>query len=413
MKIRRYIGKDTHEAMKKVRVDLGSDAIILNTRKIKQKGILNLFSKPLVEVLAAVDRVAQQEQESAVKPIYDKKPDIAIKPKIAETRAYSMQANQGQLSYVDKLESRVNHIEVLIEKIYTQMHQEKSIGLDGVESSKHLFNSENTEKISKVIKVLSNNLLHNNVEQEIVNEIVQVIKKDMQNASTVNDVAAKMYHYIATTLGDPSPIGFEGQKEDGKNQRIILFVGPTGVGKTTTLAKVAAIAAIDHHKNIGIISADTYRIAAVEQLKTYAGIIGAPVKVIYSPEEVQEAISEFSDKDLILIDTAGRSHKDEQQFGEIKNILAQVEPDEVFVLISLITDYNVCKEIIKSYDFIKDYKLIFTKMDEASVNGIILNICKMVKRKLSYITTGQSVPDDIEVINIDKIAKKLLGSMQL
>lgn len=411
MKIRRYIGKDTHEAMKKVRVELGSDAIILNTRKIKQKGILNLFSKPLVEVLAAIDRGGQAEKESPTKNTHDKKPDVNIKPTLGETKTSTTQSNQRQLAYVDKLESRVNHIEVLIEKIYTQMNHEKSSGLEGGNYSNQLFNSVNTEKISKVIKVLSNNLLRNNVDQVIVNEMVQTIKKEMQNASTVNDVAAKMYNQIVASLGTPIPINFDEDVE--KKQRIITFVGPTGVGKTTTLAKIAAISAIDKHKDIGIISADTYRIAAVEQLKTYAGILGVPVKVIYSPEEVDEAIAAFRDKDLILIDTAGRSHKDEQQFDELKNILEHAQPSEIFLLISLITDYNVCKEIVKSYDFIKDYKIIFTKMDEASSYGIILNICKDVQRQLSYITTGQSVPDDIEIINVDKIAKKLLGSIQL
>ena len=141
--------------------------------------------------------------------------------------------------------------------------------------------------------------------------------------------------------------------------------------------------------------------------------MGLPIHVIYSPEEISDAISNFSDKDLILIDTAGRSHKDMQQFEELKRIIELSNPEEVFLLLSLTTDYNVCKEIINSYSFLKEYKILFTKLDEAVSYGMILNLARIANKKLSYVTTGQSVPDDIEVVNIDKIAKKLLGSIQI
>lgn len=412
MKIRRYIGKDSHEAMSKVRMDLGSDAIILNTRKIKQKGLLKLFSKPLIEVLAAIDENATKvtPNTSAVHEV-SQKPLGVKKVAVQQNTLNQRQLNKKmQMDEVNKLENRVDNIERLLEKIYNQMQPGSGSAMPNHYVSQHSTFSKNMDKISKVIKVLSNNLISNSVDGNVVNEIVHAVEANMSNFSSINDVAAKMYNHIVSILGQPQPIQLTDDTQKGK---VIAFVGPTGAGKTTTLAKIAAIYSIDYHKDIGIISADTYRIAAVEQLKTYAGILGVPVNVIYSPQEVNEAIENFAGKDLILIDTAGRSHKDQEQFEELKSIIEAGEPDEIFLLISLTTDYNVCKEIMRSYEFLKNYKIIFTKMDEAATPGIILNAKKLVNSPLSYITTGQSVPDDIEIADIDKIAKKLLGSIRI
>ena len=190
-----------------------------------------------------------------------------------------------------------------------------------------------------------------------------------------------------------------------------MFVGPTGVGKTTTLAKIAANYLLDQKKTIGLITADTYRIAAVEQLKTYAEILGIPITVVYTPAEIKEAISMYAGKDMILIDTAGRSHKNKAQFEELKALITAAEADEIYLVLSATTSSSNCREIIKSYSFLTNYKLIFTKTDEAPMPGIILNARYLTGKSLSYITTGQSVPDDIEVANIDKITKNLIGSI--
>jgi flagellar biosynthesis protein FlhF len=192
---------------------------------------------------------------------------------------------------------------------------------------------------------------------------------------------------------------------------VVMFVGPTGVGKTTTLAKIAANYLLNQKKNVGLITADTYRIAAVEQLKTYAEILGIPVKVAYSPVDIRDAVSEYSDKDLVLIDTAGRSHNNKSQFEELKAMINASGADEVYLVMSATTSIRNCREILVAYDFIKDYKLIFTKTDEAPVLGIILNVRYLTGKRLSYITNGQNVPDDIEVANVEKITKNLIGSI--
>jgi len=208
-------------------------------------------------------------------------------------------------------------------------------------------------------------------------------------------------------MGKPEMIG---PPKEGKPS-VIIFVGPTGVGKTTTLAKIAANYLLNHKKSVGLITADTYRIAAVEQLKTYAEILGIPVSVVYSASDMSDAVNQYSDKDIILIDTAGRSHRNKAQFEEMKAMVIASGADEVYLVLSSTTSIRSCREIISNYDFLKDYKLIFTKTDEAPVLGIILNIRFITGKKLSYITTGQNVPDDIEIVNVDKITKSLIGSI--
>lgn len=197
--------------------------------------------------------------------------------------------------------------------------------------------------------------------------------------------------------------------ESGKGKRVFVFVGPTGVGKTTTLAKLAARLSLINNKTVGLVTADTYRIAAVDQLKTYSEILGLPLKVIYEPEEISDALNRYNDKDCVLIDTAGRSHKSEELLQDLKGILTYVENPEIFLVISMTTGYKDIKSILDSYDFLDDYKLLLTKLDEASSLGNVLNIKLETGKPLSYFTIGQSVPDDIEVASVDKIADYIVG----
>ncbi len=392
MKIKRYIGKDSQEAMVKVRMDMGSDAVILNTRKIRQKGFMKLFSKPLVEVLAAIDEDISRRPQKKDKPKQKKeiKNDLEIQA----------------------LEDKMKNIEQMVKKIYTDVQPKSENSTSQSHApTKGAISQEYIDKNKKMMQVIINNLQSNKVERSIIEEITQKAEQYISKDYQIDDIASKMYSILVSLLGKPQPIQLDTQDTGPK---VITFVGPTGVGKTTTLAKIAAIFSINNNNNnIGFISADTYRIAAVEQLKTYAEILGLPVNVVYSPDEIPKAIEKFSDKDLILIDTAGRSHKDEEQFEELKKLIEYSNPHEIYLLISLTTDNNVGREIIKSYSFLKDYKIIFTKMDEAATPGIILNIKKMTDKNLSYVTTGQSVPDDIEIANNDEIAKKLLGSVRI
>jgi flagellar biosynthesis protein FlhF len=204
-------------------------------------------------------------------------------------------------------------------------------------------------------------------------------------------------------MKEPEPFSFT------KDKKVIIVIGPTGVGKTTTLAKLAANMVLTEKKKVGLVTSDTYRIAAVEQLKTYSEIIGVPLTIVYTPGEILNAIEGYKDKDLILVDTAGRSHKDKYQLMELKTLIKSSINYEVYLVMSATTKFSDCIEIIKNYSFLDDYKLLFTKMDETSAFGVILNVAYITKKPISYITTGQSVPDDIEIADNGKIINCLLG----
>jgi len=367
MKIRRYMASNMQEALLKVKMDLGNDAVILNTRKVKRPGLLNFLKPPLVEILASLE---EEEDES--------KKIVVEDPKVAA------------------LENKVKSMENMLEKIYNQMSEKSNNDT-----------SESTIKGSKIYDVILENMRKNDVEEETINVILTKLREQgLDESSNVNEVFTMFRKEIIRTLKQPSSITLDGMKRP----KVVMFLGPTGVGKTTTLAKIAANFMIREKKSVGLITADTYRIAAVEQLKTYSEIMGAPVNVIYSPNEMQDAINKYSDKDLVLIDTPGKSHKNKKHFDEIKELFNQSKPDEVYLLISAGTKMKDCKEILKAYSFINDYKLIFTKIDETESLGIVLNVMNMTGKRLSYFTTGQSVPDDIETINVDQLSKRLLGN---
>ena len=373
MKIRRYMANNMQEAIQKVKMDLGSDAVILNTRKVKRPGFLSFLRAPLVEVLASVEE--EKETKAVLSDLKDPK--------------------------VEELEGKVKSMETMLEKIYQQMSEMKREAV--LSPSKN----EKEDTTSKIYKVFIDNMRQNDVDESVIDEILKALKEQgIDNNSSVNEVFAIFKKEIIKRLGASEEITVGEQNKP----KVIMFLGPTGVGKTTTLAKIAANFMIKEGKKVGLITADTYRIAAVEQLKTYSEIMGTPITVIYSPKEMKDAIKKNSESDLILIDTPGKNHKDKKHFDEIREIYKAAEPDEAYLLISATTKPKDCKSIINSYSFIDNYKLIFTKVDETSSLGVLLNVRELTGKSLSYVTTGQSVPDDIEIADAENISKKLLGN---
>lgn len=389
MKLRRYLGKDAAEAIKKVKHDLGSEAVIISTRKVKQKGVFGFFQKPLIEVVAAID-------EFTAKPAVENR-------NIKDVRKIDKDADKENEKHKEdeKIVNLENKVSGMEEALYKLLSEVKNISKNN--------NSVMAEtNPSSIFELFYKNLVKNDVDSEIARKVIEDIKKKSKLNPSVNETAAIMLSTMVEMIGKPQVIKL---REDNK-PTVIIFVGPTGVGKTTTLAKIAANYSLNLNKKVGLITADTYRIAAVEQLKTYAEILGIPVSVVYSAMDIKKEINNFSDKDIVLIDTAGRSSRNKSQFNEIKVLVDATEADEVYLVLSSTTSSKTCKDIIKSYEFLKTYKLIFTKLDETPVTGILFNATQFTQKNLSYITTGQNVPDDIEIADTDKIIKNLLGSMK-
>jgi len=397
MNVKRYIVKDINEAMIKIKSELGRDAVILNTRKIKNPGILGMFKKPLVEVVAAIDEGDTAAKKSDLNDDELQQLRDELK-KVVEERQKKVETIKET-----KKEDEKREIDELKEMV---LNLSKKIDSQNVVPSQAQ-PSVVSDQPSKVIEMdrLESLLRDKDLTEESMKRIRQILKGRLNiDESTDQNILNTVRLIVKEILEEPYTID---ERSEGK--RIFVFVGPTGVGKTTTLAKLAARLSLINSKTVGLITADTYRIAAVDQLKTYSEILGLPLKVIYEPEEISDALNRYSDKDCVLIDTAGRSHKSEELLQDLKGILTYVENPEIFLVISMTTGYKDIRSILDSYKFLDDYKLLLTKLDEASSLGNVLNIKLETGKPLSYFTIGQSVPDDIEVANVDKIADYIVG----
>lgn len=369
MNIKRYVADTEKEAMEMVKKDLGLDAVIINIKRMDPKGLGKLFKKPSVEVLAAL------EQQSKEEPVVDQNKEEELK----------------------QLESKINQLEKMLkqqeaEKQEVSQHIEEPV--EKIEST----NSQYQAYKNDMIELVYQHLIDNDVNEEIAMMLVKGIK-----SRNMNEVVANVYKRLVKILDKAEPIQHDSQ------QRISIFVGTTGVGKTTTVAKIAANLIINNNKRVGLITTDTYRIAAVEQLKTYGKILSIPVKVAYSPTDLREAIKEYADMDIILIDSAGCSQKNENQFRDTVQMLAEVPEADMYLVLSLVTKYKDMAEILEKYNPYKEVRVIFSKQDETNSIGNVINIKCRYSAKLSYITTGQNVPDDIEIVAPQQIAKRLLG----
>ncbi len=405
MRIRRYTGKDAQEAMLKVKMDLGNEAVILSTRKVRKKGIMGMFSKPLTEVLAAIDEDYSNKKSSSSPSAKNSSSVSGVYNRNGIMQAAASEDN----SRVESLENRVKLMESMLERIYNNVSDSKKPNEEKekpeeqhpvVQEAEQQQGMAENEYFKSIRSILSDN----EIEPVIIDKMMKKVQQFVKNPGSVDEVINITEKILLNVLGEPQTIQF---RDDGK-PTVAIFIGPTGVGKTTTLAKIAADYSLNKDKKIGLITADTYRIAAVEQLKTYAEILNIPVSVVYTPMEVKEAISQHSDKDLILIDTAGRGHKNAAQFSELKALVAATEADEIFLVLSCGMSRLACKDIISHYRFLKKYKLLFTKLDEVLVPGVILNVRYVTGKPLSYTTAGQSVPDDIEVANVPDIVRSML-----
>ena len=447
MKVKRYVGETAQEAMQKVRMDLGRDAIILNTRKIRKKGLAGMFSKPLIEVVATIDSdiSSKSAKQVPIKPSFQDEEEEYDAPSFINELNANLKQNQSTAAntyqqvmknyseasddkpeikvqqpmnrFVDEkidrdVQQPVNKAESFI-KEQSERDAEEDFSPNEIGEIKNMLSKVydavkvdyESNKLSDISKAMLERLEKNEVDKVIINDlkediIEQLSFEEQQDEEFVKDA---IFNILNNYMKDPKPY------ELNKNKKVVVFIGPTGVGKTTTLAKLAANMVLNDKQKVGLITSDTYRIAAVEQLKTYSEIIGVPLSIIYSPAEIVNAVQKYDDKDIILLDTAGRSHKDQYQLNELRSLLKSNIDFETYLVLSATTKFSDCIEIIKSYSFLDDFKLLFTKLDETSSLGILLNIAYVTKKPIAYLTTGQSVPDDIEIADKVKIINSLMG----
>ncbi len=212
------------------------------------------------------------------------------------------------------------------------------------------------------------------------------------------------YSLVQDIVGEPAVIKLKKYR-----MNIIMLLGPTGVGKTTTIVKLAGLFTVNQGLKVGFINTDTYRVAAQEQLKAYAEIMELPICTVYSPEDIEDALVKMQDRDVVLIDTAGKSPADKRYRADIEAYIHHSGADELLLCVSASMGYGASRELINHYSFLSNYKLVITKLDEVSAWGSMLNIASLAKQPIAYITTGQNVPFDISMPDTKLVAKNLLG----
>lgn len=361
MRVKVFTAATAQEAMAQVKNELGRDAVILHTRRLRKGGVLGFFSQETVEITAAVDNAAPAVPEKkavpprATKPLEDAAKTTALQLELANMRKMLEQV-------LDKMPSK-----------YDDDSQLREL------------------------------LIKNDIEMQIADNLLKGLPEHSPHMTDMGMLKELLLERLGSYLQR-----VEGIRISGSATKTVALIGPTGVGKTTTIAKLAAHFAIKEGYKVALITADTYRISAVEQLKTYADIIGVPVEVVYTPSDLKAALYRHQDKHLVLVDTAGRSPKNQFQIAELQALL-EIDPYiETHLVLSMTTKYKEALDIVHRFSCCSPQKFLFTKVDEASNIGTMINLLYQFPTTLSYVTTGQNVPDDIELVDPGKLANLIL-----
>lgn len=360
MIIRKYLVNNMSEAMVKIKNDLGSEATIISSKKVREPGILGYFKEKRLEVTAAADDIKHENKTF----------------------------NTEKVNESSKVEKEISDLKKMIENLSTKTTN------NYMEIAATINSSNNYEIIE---------FLHNKgVDKELLNEIESSIKLLIESSSGVvseEGIEKRAIDSIKNIINITN--------ED--NDRIKVLVGPTGVGKTTTIAKLASMYTLYKGKKVGLITLDTYRIGAVEQLRTYAEILNIPFEVVISNNDVKGALEKMQNCDIVLVDTTGRSSKNFMQISEVKNLVKEFNPDSIHLVLSMATKDKDIKSIIENYSILNYQSIILTKVDETDTYGSMVNALYHSRVPLAYICTGQDVPDDIEVPSENKIYDFVLG----
>lgn len=372
MIIKKYVVNNMNEAMTRIRYEMGQDAVIISQRKVKRPGISGFFRKKVLEVTAAAESSNSKrelENYNAVKQLLEN----SIDRKKEEPAENNLDNSNGNKEILKEIEEMKNVVTSFIDNAY----------------------KGNVEEEKEEIKEIKSLLKDNDVSEDIVEKILKVLN-GLENKEQLME---KTKEFIENTVKVSS--------EDLKGA--VVLVGPTGVGKTTTIAKLAGRLSLVEKKKVGLITVDTYRIGAVDQLKTYADIMGIPFKVVFSINDMEEAIENMKNCEVVLVDTTGRSSKNVMQISELRAFIEKVNSDNIHLVISSTTKNRDIDNIVEGYKTLGYNNVIITKLDETTTYGSILNIVNSTKKPISFITTGQNVPDDIRAITPKEISSLILG----
>ncbi len=436
--VRVFKAASMQEALAVVHREMGKDAVILHTRQVAQRRLLPwLKRKEEVEITAGIGinvrssrhRTSDRQQVSAEPEDerdsrrldnLDTSGGIDLE---GDTEAYLKESDRSEdVSFFDSStngdvpssasdinRTQASALQSRLDATVDVASQLESIHkmVANLERVRHV---DGAREIPSELFYLYTELIYADVEEELTRELIFRLKKEgtPEQLQDTEAVRALLTATVESEIECTDPIF----PQPGR-RKVVALVGPTGVGKTTTIAKLAANFRLRDGVKMGLVTVDTYRIAAVEQLRTYAEIIDLPMKVVTSPPEMRRALDELAGLDLVLIDTAGRSPRDDLQIQELKSLLSEADVDEVHLVMSLTASLRSIEATAEKFAAASTTSMILTKLDEAAEMGTLLSVSRKVQLPISYLTTGQDVPDDIEPANASRIARLVLGQDKL
>ncbi len=427
MNLKTYRAGSIAEAVGQIKKDLGPDAVILHTRTTKQGGWFGFGARPIVEVTAS-SSVNVPGRRGAKKKLVAERADSAP----SSNKMSGVAAADRAPAAIDVLELRSSSVRNAVLRDEPAPEATSSDAEAVAVANRDMSIGEDLRGDLVAIKQLVGRVLQTTsasaqpvmpqalfdrylrlIESEVAREIADDVAGAVRDELTTEELACEdvvhqaVLRRLESLIKVEEDVRMPGRMHDGRPLTIAL-VGPTGVGKTTTIAKLAATYKLRHGKSVGLLTCDTYRIAAVEQLRTYANIIGLPLSVALTPGELKNACEALSGVDVLLIDTAGRSQHDSGRLDELGALLEAARPHETHLVLSSASSQAVMLRSAERFASVKPNRVIFTKLDEAVNFGVLVNAASRIDAELSFVTTGQEVPDHIERGRPDRLARLVL-----
>lgn len=421
MIIKKFVGKTESDAVEAAKKELGGNVVTMNVKTVKAKGFFSrLLGVRQVEVTVALE----EEGDSGKKNLHRESVSRG-----AEASGQEGAGAEGEGAFARQglslrepslsedrisIEKRLDALQNLLVSRFQQSEEERRELEEASAPSEEKADSEEREEVTeqeRFVRLLYNTMLENEVDEKYANQILDDFDATARTNLPIDHLLANVYQKMILKFGRA-----EGILPAEKTPKIVLFMGPTGVGKTTTIAKIASSYVVDDKKKVALLTADTYRIAAVEQLRIYANILEVPFRVIYSEEEARAAGRDFREYDYVFIDTAGHSHQNEEQLERMKRLFEVMNEEgecQTFLVLSATTKYHDLLKIVSCYKEIADFQMIFTKLDETATWGNLLNIKMFTDTPIAFVTYGQNVPNDIERFNPQKTVKQILSTKVL
>jgi len=391
MEIKTYRASSMHEALSLVRRELGPDAAVLHTREVRSSrwfGLIPGARQIEVTASAGVNVPSRLPGRADIEPGVAHPPSTVAAAALPPLRQASPARQAVPTTGISlEVQGQLSDLQGMVRELCRRSH------------------GQTVHDLPESLFRLFTDLIEADLSEEMARELVERVRPEVSGAELADPVLimARIARMIEAEIPVAGPIVVSPGR-----RRLVALVGPTGVGKTTTIAKLAANYRLKEKRNVGLITVDTYRIAAVEQLRTYAEIIDLPMQVVSTPREMRDAVRRLDGLDLVLLDTAGRSPRDDIKIQELKAFLNEAGADEVHLVLSSVAGSRTLQQTAQRFAVVGTTALLLTKLDEATGLGNLLPLLRESRLPVSYLTDGQNVPDDIETADAARLARLIL-----